>query len=301
MLAALYGSPSPPFRAAQQGLGVLLGVQPELRPNKYFVPKDDTDRNLDFILVLGLRIKSAEIASTYRKLGRPVLVQDAGWYPGNKSFHRIGINDLNWIPSCECPNDRAEKAGLITDFIPEIDSREILILGQMRGDVGHGIAIDEWLNSTALKLRTRTPHVIAFRPHPNDQKIEVRHVDRVTQVSQRIEDAKHTLKDAISRACAVVTYNSSSALEAVRLGIPVIAHRSSIYCRAGIAIDIDQPFDPEFERPDEAQSQAFLNRVGYAQWSLEELKTAEPFEFLLAQPEFIVTRSRLAIQSANAT
>ena len=246
----------------------------------------------DFALVRGLRGNNGKAAEMLRERGVPTVILDAGWYPGNSRF-RLAIGGLNWIHPGSCPEWRARECGLIFEPIQRDPNGYILLLGQARRDVGHGIDIDAWASETLVAIRCHTKRRVMWRPHPNH-----RHALAGADIQDipprplgHSEGFERGLEAAVRGAWAVVTYNSSAALEALRLGVPLFADAASVFYMKGVAYsatDCTEAMGKDWlygcwqqDSEDTVTTpQPFLNCVAFSQWTQAELSTPLPWGIL---------------------
>ena len=79
---------------------------------------------------------------------------------------------------------------------------------------------------------------------------------------------------ALTRAHAVVNYNSNPAIESVMAGVPVYVDQSSLCWPVGNAIggDVEHP-----AKPDRTE---WLKQISYTEWFVEEIKQGLPWKRL---------------------
>lgn len=86
------------------------------------------------------------------------------------------------------------------------------------------------------------------------------------------------LADDLRDARCVVTWNSSAALQALALGVPVF-HDCPTWIGAAAALPMNRwPSEP---RRDDARRLAMFRRLAGAMWTADEVRTGEPFARLL--------------------
>lgn len=131
------------------------------------------------------------------------------------------------------------------------EGKEVLILGQRAiGELGIA-APRGWAETIQKQLGGRV------RSHPGTSAPAV------------------ALEDDLRKAHAVVTWNSSAALRALILGVPVFCAFPQ-WIGASAATPID-----EFPRPRDVDRLAMFRRLIWAQWTIEEIKSGEAFRCLL--------------------
>jgi hypothetical protein len=127
-----------------------------------------------------------------------------------------------------------------------------------------------WVESTIAELRKHTDREIRVRKHPGNWKLRAQEIDASLQ-----ED----LKDA----WACVTWASTAGLKALLAGIPVIYTAPN-----WIGADAAGNKLWRIEDPLLLDRRPMFERLAWAQWSLDEIVTGEPFQKLLALSDLTV-------------
>lgn len=147
----------------------------------------------------------------------------------------------------------------------------MLVCGQLPRDtnVQHMDHI-AWCQDTVDYYRARNIPVL-FRPHPRmenplDYGVPAELLDTNKKITQSLQHAR-----------AVVTYTSTSGIDAMLQGVPVIAigRDSMSACIASNSLDPDSLIYPD-RKP-------LLVRIGYAQWTMRELLTGKAWEHLVGK------------------
>ena len=237
-----------------------IGLRPFFRNPKAFDERDTED--FDAVVALGLAGRSRLVRDTYRAKGIPVFIIDAGYILRDCGYSQFGIGDLNWLPDAAY-HDRAEEMVLFAQNKRKQGSF-ILVAGQLPGDNQHSINVIEWRDKTLGALKELTDLPVCFRPHP------------------RVERPQNTISEALEDCHCLVTHNSTAAYEAIRQGIPVICDPCAAYSEV-CETRLENVNAPKIGT--KAKRQKMLDRVAYAQWTLEELETGEPLKFLIEQLE----------------
>jgi hypothetical protein len=100
------------------------------------------------------------------------------------------------------------------------------------------------------------------------------YTDRPIVVKKKYEGQ---LRDFLTDAYCVVVHSSNAATEALRYGVPVIALGPSVADCMGWGYDsLEQPDYHDFE----AKRERLFEILAAYQWTLEELRTPEPWKFL---------------------
>jgi len=138
------------------------------------------------------------------------------------------------------------------------DGRHVLVLGQ-RGVGAPGVAMPRgWVSDVARRLKAVTDRPVRIREHPGKDK--------------------PSLAPDLKDCWAVVTWGSGAAVKAIVAGVPAFHELpkwiAAPAARLGIA-DIESPYLGE--------RGPTLERLAWAQWTLDEIETGQPFNYLLGQ------------------
>lgn len=216
------------------------------------------------VVISGARGKGATILRDHEAAGIPVIVIDYGylrrvsgvatWQTGH---WQIGVGGLNKPPKFDCGRDRFAALD-IEPREPRTGDIEI-VLGQHSGDPSHGLTDAEMIRWAQAKCDDVGGY---WRPHPDSPHI---HVDAP------LADGPYA--DWLDRAKCVHTICSTGGLEAILAGVPAVAEypeRASWGELSGISL------------PPRDVVLSTLNRLAYGQWTLEEMRSGEAAEFVLA-------------------
>lgn len=231
------------------------------------------------IVLTGLHGNSKEILEDYEAKGIPVLIYDLARVRSPDFNHiYLGFGGLNWMPKVAVDDKRLKKI----EFNGVKDHKggnKIVILGQMPNDQAHSFSLkglDEIYNKAIAEISKNSEKDIIFRPHPlNNHKHDIKGAEIRT-------NEQEDLFEALEDAHAVVTLNSTSAITALRLGIPVFAMDNSFLSSVSVDIDtlgiID---DLDAELLDKEVVEEFFQKLSYSQWSIKEVASGEALEFLM--------------------
>lgn len=159
------------------------------------------------------------------------------------------------------PGDRGE---FFTHLLqPFHDGNYILIMGQCRGDTAvAGVNLEEWAEHVIEALAEETDAPVYFRPHPGDGGMQ-------TSAPTMHGD----LGEALAGAQWVITYNSTSGVDAALAGCAV-----SAFDEGSMAWDI-AGHGLEMRR---TRRRPWLDRLAYCQWTQEEMANGDTWEHLKA-------------------
>ena len=202
------------------------------------------------------------IGEMYRAQGLPALVMERGHAGDRRLYTSCGWNGLagrGTYPGCLDTGQRWESRHSLRPW--RQDGRYALVLGQVAGDAAlRGLDVKAWAQRMTDGLRG-LGHEVVYRPHP---------LAGGGFCPAGAEVAPGTLDDALAGACVAVTYSSTSGVEAVCAGVPVIAMDRGAMCWpvAGRALD-------EIVRPDRT---AWAHALAWTQWTREELASGEAWD-----------------------
>jgi hypothetical protein len=235
-----------------------------------FTPNQAED--FDLVVCNGLRLSGREVYDTYTRLGVPAIVVDSGHLRRDRGYHRLTLGDHTWTPAADCPHDRFAELDLDV-AAGRRHGDYILIAGQQSNDSAHGMgrsAQIKWLGRVVTRLWDVSDRPIVWRPHPAD-------IWEFSGADEVHHPEVTSLGESLAGAHAVVTYNSTTGLDALMAGVPVWSCADSIY---------DELAHRELETietgelPCYADRVELLWRVAYTQWQVLEIQGGAPFRFL---------------------
>jgi hypothetical protein len=234
-----------------------------------------------FAFTCGMHFRDAPQRGFLRGAGVPVLVLDCGYFrrasggQDTTGYNQLGLDALCWTPPGALPADRWQAHGIA--LAPPVQGRGkvALILGQVPGDSQHNLSeirLSAWLSEQAGRL-IALGYTLLYRPHPA-------HVlTRLRAPHVRIDPVKESLADSLAAASLAVTYNSTSGLEALIAGVPVICAPTAHY--AGL-----EPGTPALR--------AHCQRLAYTQWTCAELRTGAPLRFMQRFADLLPAAERIS-------
>lgn len=208
----------------------------------------------DDVLVVWNRHPFQErIIREYEKKGAVILIVENGYIGNTKAIAKSFHNGAGkWHQGEE---DRWLKLGV--ELSPwRQDGDHILVLPQ-RGMGSQGVAMSRtWLANTLLQLGKTTNRPVRIRKHPG-------------------QNACVPLEEDLKNAWAAVTWGSGAGIKSIVAGIPVF-HGLRDWIGAGAAStelsNIESPFMGD--------RLPMLRRLAWAQWTLPEIESGEPFRAL---------------------
>lgn len=280
MKIGLFGYPGDPLRqAAESGLRALGHHVVGQVPGAW--SEGTAFRDLDAVVVCGLRGPCGAASRFYAKLGVPVVLVDYPHLGRGKGHWRISPPDLAHLPEFpgKAPRDRLEALGIEPQERKRVKGQHVLVLGQRGGDPTHGMSRGEmqaWAEESVQKLRSLTDSKVVWRPHPTE-------VYEIAGADGFSDPREETIHQAFEGAWLVVTHSSAGGLEALIAGLPVIATGEPPH--KGLTHDFSGFKNIAPPAPDELED--LLARVAYTQWSEAEIATGEPFAALLPDPDAV--------------
>jgi len=231
----------------------------------------------DLYISNGMRNPTPEIVEILNRKGRDLMIYDLGYMLRskagyNKGYYQIGLNRIGWVPNFECPSDRFDNLGIeLKPVRVDRSNRRVLVCAQKPGDAQHGMDKAE-MDKFCLNLCRQVQgmgYVPVYRPHP-----------MMKNIIEGYEISEHeTLEEAVESCQFMISYNSTSGVEALLAGKPVVAidpdcHYQELACQLGAIGELTNV-------PDIEQMKAYFSRLAYAQWKLSEIRTGLPFQFLI--------------------
>lgn len=240
---------------------------------KAFVP---TDCN---VAVIWSRQKRAQAVIDHQiKTGNQVIVLERGYF-GDRlndqtSISLIGADGNAFFNNENSPSDRFDQhKDLMKPWKP--GKKYVMVMGQHPND--HSVeSIDEraWVYDQLSALK-EAGHKVMYRPHPSDRGSQ--------KVPANVIVDHGDLADSLKDAKCVVTFNSTSGVDALLAGVPVIAldERSMVYSVAGHDLD----YIPKKGSIDEPNRVQWMNDLAYCQWTKKEIADGKAFAHLMGIQE----------------
>ncbi len=206
----------------------------------------------------------------FHKQGLNFIYFDLGYWnrrphkQAREGFHRVAVN--SWCSSDIMPEnasgDRFKRLDIqVKPFISDRPG-QILVTGMSAKASGtHGLRPGQWERDTIALLRQYTTRQITLRNKP-------------TKRSPNIQ----TIEDALNRSHMLVTHHSNTAIDALVNGVPY-------YCKKGVARRLSVPkmngdIIENLPTVDDIDRMKLLNSVAYCQWTPEEMRTGELWDYL---------------------
>lgn len=226
-----------------------------------------TDRR-DLLILWNRQGQGEAQALDWEEEGGTVIVCENGYLGRDANDHQFyaiavhGHNGSGWYPVGE--SDRFASLGIELEAWRANEKGHVLVCGQ-RGIGSKTMASPHgWEAKTVARLRAMGFDKIRLRKHPGREKPET------------------TLQQDLQGARSCVIWSSSSGLRALQAGIPV-CYCAPHWIASGAAVrGLDGVRAPML---DDASRLAAMRRVAWAQRSIEEIETGEPFATILENIE----------------
>jgi hypothetical protein len=209
----------------------------------------------------------------------------------NENWFRIGVNgflrstgDFNWYPGIEESDSRwklISKERSIEMFPWCTDSVQyILVCLQLPGDASlQGADISEWMLRICLRIRKFTDFPIVIRTPQLKRSFSSSCMNAVKELKNVTfeQGRRDNLFSSIDQALFVCTFSSGIGIDAILRGKPVYAESP-----ASFVYELSTPLENAVnENFDFLDRQPLLNKLSYAQWSLDEIRDGLPWKHLV--------------------
>lgn len=213
----------------------------------------------DLLVIWNKYGSNESMASIWEREGGTVLVCENGYIGADsqgRQYYAIsahGHNGSGWFN--EGPPGRFDKLGI--DVAPwRTDGEHVVIRGQRGIGPKETASPPNWHFEASIRLKRLTKRRVVVMEHPGNHA------------------PKPTGEEQLRGAWACVIWSSAMGVRALVMGIPVFYESPYWICEAAGRRDmamIDQPLcDDELRR-------AALERMAWAQWSVEEIEMGLPF------------------------
>ncbi len=206
----------------------------------------------------------------YRETDRPFIYIDLGYWnrrpkgQPREGHHRVAVNawDTAIAMQPERPADRFNMLDVQVKPWKTTNSGGVLITGMSaKAALTHGFIAGQWEREAVKIVKGVTSRPINLRPKP---------------ISKRA--AMEPIESVLARSYALVTHHSNTAVDAIVNGVPY-------YCVKGVAkrLSIEQLSADMFINPpimDDAQRMQLLYDIAYTQWTPQEMRSGELWEYL---------------------
>ena len=240
----------------------------EVRPLSKFKP--DTDIAVVFgwyKYAFEKTMAKKPIIEEYLGRGQLIVIESA--FLKRKQYYQIGWNGFAGHADFKnegVPMDRWKKLGIPVKPWQKRRDGLIVVCGQLPRDTQvQDVDHIKWCQETVAWYQKRFGARVVFRPHP-----------RMESPSEYGIISYHDgrkLSEVLSEASLVVTWNSTTGVEAAVAGVPVVTcSPGSMASPVAMNMLAEHPVFPERKE--------WLAGLGYSQWTLEEMRQGLPWYHL---------------------
>lgn len=209
------------------------------------------------------------IIDYYLSLGKRHLIVVESAFQLRAKYFQVGWDGFaGYADFCNeaMPADRWNGLGLkVTPWQDRPDGPAVVI-GQLPRDTQvQDVDHIAWCRE-AVEEAKRVHGSVIFRPHPRCDDIDIFGIDR-----EIIDLGK--LRSTLSKAKCVITWNSTTGVDALIAGVPVVAMEHGSVSWPLASHSIDAPL----VRPTRSQ---WLAGIGYSQWERHEMREGLPWNHL---------------------
>jgi len=215
---------------------------------------------MDLLVIWNRYGGAAAMADTWERHGGTVLVCENGYIGKDAQGRQLyaiaanGHNGSGWWPIGV--EDRFSKLGIELKPWLDIPEGHLLVCGQRGIGTKRMASPDNWHNLIANQIKGQVELPIKIRTHPGTQP------------------AKTTLDADLVGASACVVWSSSSGVKALATGCPVYYAAPNWICESA-ALRVSEI--GRARMMDDATRAAAFHKLAWAQWSVAEIESGEPF------------------------
>jgi hypothetical protein len=208
-----------------------------------------------------------QLARRFEAAGGRVIVAEEGYIRrvnGEKHF-ALALHDHNGAGKWHLGGPERWEGFGITLAPWRRDGRHILVTEQRSIGSEAMASPADWHLKVTDRLRAFTDRPIVIRWHPKSRKHPAK------------AESQPSFAEQLADCWAMVTWNSAAAVEALVAGVPV-------YFEAPRAVweNAAHPNIRDIERPMMVDRLSAFRRLAWAQWSVREIESGEPFNYLLS-------------------
>lgn len=215
-------------------------------------------------------VKQPRVWDWQKKHGGPVLVMERAALQPRHTFTSVGFDGLagrGRYPQVDDGGTRWRKH-FAQHMKPWREGGDyVLLCGQVRGDAAiWGCDFHAWAQQVTSTLKLRGKRV-RYRPHP----LSLKFYDRWNPFGA--EFSTRPYEEDLAGAELVVTFNSTSGVEAVLAGVPAVTFDKGAMAWDVTTHDLDTP--PA--RPDREQ---WAHRLAFSCWLPQEIESGEAWDYV---------------------
>ena len=224
--------------------------------------------NRDLALVWGGSPRTKPVVDAQIAAGRPYITMERGFVGDRMKYTSIGLNGFNGLANYPDALELSPRFEIPMDTWKP-GKELIVIMGQMAGDASlRGVDIRPWYHEMAEEAGDvfGKKFKVVFRAHPLDKS------GWHPANAPRIGGA---LDKVLRRAKGVITYSSTSAIDSLFAGVPVMAANE-----VSMAYDVAANTVKELKNMKEPDRGKFALNLSYCQWTEEEIASGKAWEHI---------------------
>lgn len=221
---------------------------------------------------------AAAMAAKFERAGGTVLVAENGFIGADDSgrqLYQLAIgHQSGWGTWTVGPSARWPMLG-ITPAPFRTDGDQVVVLAQR----GIGEPPVRSTHADAIRMAAEITRAIAREPTLRGLRVRVRH-----HPGNGV--ARLALEDELRDARCVVTHSSSAGIRALVAGVPCVTTGAGWVGAAASRLVNNGDWAQALRNlnTDDAARAAMLERMAWAQWTVDEIATGVPFEYLCTLP-----------------
>ncbi len=222
--------------------------------------------NNDLLLIWNRGGRFERLAIDFETAGGSVIVFENGYFAarGEKTY-AMALHDHNgngWSPS-GAGHTMSRWNKLYLAVAPWQKHGKHILLCKQRGIGSQAMAQPHnWGDTMARRLQKLTDRPIVIREHP--------------AFAERRGLPARTIEDDLRDAHCLITFSSGAANEAIVAGVPVFYGAPHLIMETAAKQGFDKLEEPYLDSRDDA-----FAKLAWAQWTLSELSTGDPFQYLI--------------------
>lgn len=256
----------PALHALLTGLAV-VGLRPVMQ-RPHYSASDTVRANVRAVFVDGWHHGCRAYGELYQRHGVPVYVVDlprlrasstivattAGIFP--ETLHALPLRVGNVAP--------------VRGVLSHRTDEYVLVCGQKPDDAAHGMSAAQglqWARDTVALCRQQYGYPVHYRPHPAAGPVQLS-LAMAIEADGVNDPRQESLRTALQRCAALVTHNSTSGVDAIDAGVPVLYTAApSAVCYADYAVRLGAAIRVLTAN----ERRTFLMRCAATQWTFTAL------------------------------
>lgn len=227
----------------------------------------------DVAVVIGVKSLPLKLVKDYQEAGRKVVFIDKG-HLRREAYWRVSVGEFmptRYLMELECSDDRAGQLDL--DLKPmRGEGESVLFAGASeKYHICRGLPdATEFAKQVCHDVQVRSNKLVIYRPKPSWSTA-------VPVPGTFFSRPPRTLQQEMKDASVLVTYASNAAAEGIVDGVPAIVLGDGVAKPvAGTSLDALG----EVALLDDDLRWRWLSKIAYCQWTVQEFRSGEAWEFL---------------------